>query len=393
MSDPQVVIVGAGSVGLMLANLLGQKGVQTLILDRKPAVEDSSKAIGISPTSLEIFAKLGLDRAMAEAGRQVKTVRLFGTRQPLGQLNFDGLDSDYKFILALPQGKTEAILAANLSKMNTVTLLRGWEVTDTALFADRALVTARHSVTGELREWNCAWLVACDGGKSSLRQRHNLPFRGHPYKDTFLMGDFEDHTGWGSEARLHFTGLGSIESFPLPGGLRRYVLSTPEFIPENTTDYLRREVPRRGGPDLSTSRQAWESAFGVQRFSAPEYARGRLILCGDAAHLMSPIVGQNMNTGFGDAEFLAEILPEMLNNPAMGVPKLQNYGKLRRRAAAGAADRAWFMMRLGTSRGRFWTLIRSPLVWLALHSPLKVVLPRIFSMVSIPFVNLRRRKL
>lgn len=379
-------------MGLLLANLLGQKNIDTLLIDSKLAVEDSSKAIGISPISLEILSALGLDGALIGAGRLVEDVQIFGTHTRLGRLNFKGLDSPYQFILALPQGQTEALLARNLEQFSSVRVMRGWEVEDSRLLQERAGITAHHVKTGELREWVADYLIACDGGKSGLRTRANIGFVGHPYQDTFLMGDFEDKTDWGSQARLHFTKRGSIESFPLPGGLRRYVLSTPSFIPEGTTSYLRDQIPRRGGPVLSGSRQVWESAFGVQRFTAQQYSRGRLILCGDAAHLMSPIVGQNMNTGFGDAEYLAEILPKMLKNPELGMKNLAIYEKVRQRAAKSAGNRAWFMMRLGTSSGNPWSFFRSALVWLALHSPLKVMLPRIFSMVSIPFVNLRRRK-
>ena len=99
MFRAEVIIIGAGSVGLLLANLLGQRGVRVLILDRKSQVEPSSKAIGISPTTLEILSGLGLAERFNGEGRQVRDVEVFGNQGRLGSLNFQGIESPFQHIL------------------------------------------------------------------------------------------------------------------------------------------------------------------------------------------------------------------------------------------------------------------------------------------------------
>jgi 2-polyprenyl-6-methoxyphenol hydroxylase-like FAD-dependent oxidoreductase len=390
MPDTEVLIVGAGSVGLMLANLLGRQGIPTIVLDRKPAVERSSRAIGISPISLEILQKINLAERLVSLGRPVPRVVFSDGSRALGQVDFADIGSAFPFVLAVPQYLTEGLLADNLATLASVRLHRLHEAVDFGQDAAGVWVSGQDLSSGTRFRYTANWLVACDGGKSLIRQGSGLAFRGAAYRDTFLMGDFEDRGDWGDSARLFMTARGSVESFPLPGGLRRYVLSTPGWVAEGS-DYLRREIPRRcPGLDLSSCRLDWESAFGVQRFRAPAWHQGRVVLCGDAAHLMSPIVGQNMNTGFADAELLASVLQSSLANPGLASGSLKRYQSCRQAAAASATRRAWLMMRLGTSRGRLWSPLRAGLVRLILAGPLRSVFGGIFTMTSIRGANLDR---
>ncbi len=132
---------------------------------------------------------------------------------------------------------------------------------------------------------------------------------------------------------------GSVESFPLPEWKRRYVVRTPYFIKEYTTGYLGTEILNRTGINVDGVRQFWESGFGVQRFTAESFCKGRVFLCGDAAHLMSPVGGQNMNTGFADAELAAWLTRILIEKQAPYQPVCRLYNRVRKQAVGAALRR------------------------------------------------------
>ena len=203
------------------------------------------------------------------------------------------------------------------------------------------------------------------------------------------MGDYEDRTGWGKKALFFFTPRGSVESFPLPDWKRRYVVRTPYFIKEYTTGYLGTEILNRTGISVDGVRQFWESGFGVQRFMAESFCKDRVFLCGDAAHLMSPVGGQNMNTGFADAELAAWLTRILLEKQAPFHLVCSLYDRVRKQAVGAALRRAQWMMRVGTSGGHVWSGIRNLASLIILHTPLRRCLIQLFSMQSIPCRNLR----
>jgi 2-polyprenyl-6-methoxyphenol hydroxylase-like FAD-dependent oxidoreductase len=216
-----------------------------------------------------------------------------------------------------------------------------------------------------------------------------IAFEGAPERYTFLMGDYQDSTDWGEMALFFCTPRGSVESFPLPGGKRRYVVRTPRFIKEYSSDYLAAELLGRTGINVAGVRQFWESGFGVQCFTAKKFCQGRAFLCGDAAHLMSPVGGQNMNSGFADAELAAWLCKLLIEKRVPQRLACVLYDRVRKRAVGVSLRRARWLMLVGTSGGRLWSAIRNLAALLFLHTPFGYYLARIFSMQSIPFRNLK----
>ena len=383
MYDVDVIVVGAGAVGLMLANLLGREGLSVILLEKRSERGSMPRAVGVSPPSLEIFQKAGLVEALVERGRRVSRVVVSGPKRGLGTLSFAGVASDYPFVLTCPQDATERTLESGLARYPAVRYLPGRELRSAE--QDAAGVTARGvTASGEAFSYTARYLAGCDGARSALREAVGIPFRERPYRHTFLMGDFDETTKLGDDVAIFFTPWGSVESFPLPGGLRRYVLSTPSLIPEGTSDFLATNIPRRAGIYLGNARMRWESAFATRVWVARRFGAGRIWLAGDAAHLMSPIVGQNMNAGFADAECLAAAIRFCLREPDRAPAAFSAYERSRRRSATAAARRAALMMRLGTARGSVLSPARNALVAAALHGPAKAVFEGIFSMTTLP---------
>lgn len=386
MADADIIVVGAGPVGMLAALLSAQKGLSVLLLEQSAERAVQSRAIGITPPSLEILSSLGLAGVFINNGVAVRVSKAYGRSKRLGGIDFTGLQSDFPFVLSIPQDRTETLLEEAVLANTSVRFLRGHQVTNCSE-EDLVIVSGNCTDTG-IFHYTGQYVLACDGGKSTVRESLGIPFEGAPDRYTFLMGDYEDTTGWGKKARFFLTARGSVESFPLPDGKRRYVVRTPAFIKEHTTGYLKTELLWRTGIDVDGAAQFWESGFGVQRYMARNFIKGRVFLCGDAAHLMSPVGGQNMNLGFADAElaaWLSKILLEK-RSPYHLVSRL--YVRVRKKAVRAACRRAQWMMLAGTSGGRVWSGIRNLVSLFFLHTALRRYIIQLFSMQSIPCRNL-----
>jgi 2-polyprenyl-6-methoxyphenol hydroxylase-like FAD-dependent oxidoreductase len=197
------------------------------------------------------------------------------------------------------------------------------------------------------------------------------------------MGDFPDATSWAGEARLVFTPTGSIESFPLPRGRRRWVVQAECETPDAAV--IARRVKAVTGVLLDPGAAEGVTRFTPERRLSGGYFKGRVVLCGDAAHVMSPIGGQGMNTGLADAWHLASVLCHLCATGEAPGPRLTQYERCRRRAFGVAADRAARGMWLGTLKGPMAAALRSLFIRDILRGPfLRDRLAPHFAMLTIP---------
>lgn len=380
----EVAIVGAGPVGLLLAALLGARGRKVVLLDRRTTPPAHSMAIGITPPSLQILSKLGIEQEFIGQGVRVRDCRIHGEGGPLGGVSFREIPGAHRFILSLPQSDTIALLQRKLAEFPSVTLRLGSEVRDVTQHADHA---ALELASETLR---AKYVVACDGSRSPLRAG-SFPAKGRSYDVHFVMGDFIDRTSLGDEAHLFFKAGGSVESFPLPGGLRRWIVQTGERLYHPPPGLISDLVLRRTGVLLHREDQRNESSFTPRRLNCDRYHDRRLVLCGDAAHVMSPIGGQGMNTGFADAEFLADALSLCLDQPAGAPHALAAYTRYRRKAAQSAIRRAGLGMWLGTWTGMPRSVLRDFIIRHVLcQGPLAPFMGPFYAMLTIPYNTLER---
>jgi 2-polyprenyl-6-methoxyphenol hydroxylase-like FAD-dependent oxidoreductase len=384
-----VIIIGAGPIGLLLANLLGARGIPTRIFDQRDRPLESSMAIGITPPSMEILRRIQLDEVFFKTGVPVRHAEVHEARTRLGRLDFAHIGSDYPFFLSIPQAKTVEILLANLKRFPCVQLATGTEFAGLAQNSAEINVSLRSVSTRAEERRRCRILVGCDGHRSSVRSAAGLTAQEKTYPQRFVMADFVDRSGLGDEARLFFAPEASVESFPLPGGWRRWIVLANNLQDQPAAEYLVQTVRKLSGFDLSTEPVRFVSAFGTRRMLVNHYHAGRVVLAGDAAHTMSSIGGQGMNTGFADAEMLAELLPGALINPRSASRRFTTYDRVRRRAYQVAADRAERGMWLGTLQGRIASKFRKHLIRDVLFSRfMKQRLAPHFAMLTIPFCNL-----
>jgi 2-polyprenyl-6-methoxyphenol hydroxylase-like FAD-dependent oxidoreductase len=379
-----VVVVGAGPVGLCLSCLLAGSGTRVLLLERRAFPSDTSRAIGITPPTLRIMEGLGLAADLIERGVPVRRAHVHGAGN-LGTVSFDHLPEPFQFILSVPQTATEEILGALSATCDNVTLMRGTEVHGLDVPA------AGHPVVhwqrrGRSQSARARYVCGCDGARSRVREALGLAFRGGRYERFFLMADFRSNAGLGEDAHLFFTPLGSVESFPLPEGGRRWIAQTTQLPEGPGAGVLETLVAERTGIRLDPNEATWRSSFQPERYESEAMVSGPVALCGDAAHVMAPIGGQGMNTGFADAELLAALLTHRLRQGAGKIPEA--YQTYRRRAVRSASRRAASSMNIGTIRGRPWSALRNLFIWMLLHSALQRAVPSHFAMLTIPFGSL-----
>ena len=392
----RVIIVGAGPVGLSLAIALEDAGFSPLVLEKRVTLRPHSRAIGITPASLEIFDRYGVAADLVSAGVPVRSAVVHGNRGALGEGSFANIRSPFKHILSLPQRRTEEILLDHFLRRGKGEIQWGWEVEDLAVDdmgvmvgaifrgADRVRGEAVDETKEERRRFEGALLIGCDGKHSSVRKLGGFRWAGTKLSETFLMADITDDTDLGDIAHLYFTSAGSVESFPLPKGLRRWIVQTEGLQAEEPEGLLQSLVQERTGVSLGGSEEWWRSSFQTERREASPWGRPPLFLAGDAAHLMPPIGGQGMNVGIADVEFLADLVSLAADNPR-GLEVLSaEYERRRRRAFRVAARRSILGMKVGTTRGVALGTMRDRLVFLVLRSPLAGRLMEHFSMIGAP---------
>lgn len=369
-----VVIVGAGPVGLLLGCLLLRRGIACRVLERRAAPGAHSRSIGIHPPALEIFEELGLAERFIAEGHRIVRGHAWVNRRRVGTVSFAGCPPPYRFVLTLPQYRTEALLETCLRALDPTALVRGAEVRHASLANGSARVRYRRN--GESSGITGSFVVGCDGMQSAIRRAANIAFPGGEYPDAYVMADFED-TARREDADIYLHQDGLIESFPLPQGRRRWVVKTDGLLPHCRREDIVEPVRDRLGVDLSGCSHFMLSAFGVQYHLATSFAKGRLALAGDAAHVISPIGGQGMNLGWLDARQLADAL-SMSGDREGPLEALRRYGARRRTAAVRARRRGEFNMALGRRFSR--PLLRRALLRAMLSPPAVGRMARVFTM-------------
>ena len=314
-----VLVVGAGPTGLLLASELARRGVGVRLIERRTSPAKHSRALAVLPRTMEMMDQLGLANAFINPSHQAKGICFYGRdRKEAFRSSMGDLPSEFPFFLLLPQTETENILVNHARKAG-VEIERGVSFLSMVQTGQRVLVTLER-MDGTTEQIDASYVVGCDGSRSAVRQATGLEFQGGGYDQSWLLADIVLDPGLDPNWLHGFTSIdGPIFFFPLPNSIWRIVLlrkrtesatagvsmnEIVETLNKNHLGYLRAREP------------SWLAGFGIQHRRTEHLKMGRVFLCGDAAHVHSPAGGQGMNTGLGDAFNLGWKLASVIKGKA-----------------------------------------------------------------------------
>jgi 2-polyprenyl-6-methoxyphenol hydroxylase-like FAD-dependent oxidoreductase len=378
-SAPDVLIVGAGPTGLVLALWLTRLGVRVRIVDKTAEPGATSRALAVQARTLELYRQVGLADAVVDAGRKAVAVNLWVAGRQVGHVAFGDMGqglSPYPYALIYPQDEHELLLIDRLTALG-VKVERRTELVEFEDDAGRVVARLKHA-DGTHETCEAAYLAGCDGAHSRVREGLGIGFRGGTYDHLFYVADVEAR-GAVMNGELHaaLDTTDFLVVFPLKRDGHARLIGTvrEEMEPPHEQlswgDVSKRVIEWIG---IDVARVNWFSTYRVYHRVADRFRAGRAFLAGDAAHIHSPVGGQGMNTGIGDAVNLAWKLAAVAQGQAHAA-LLDSYEPERlafARRLVASTDRAFTAV---TSRGAVARRVRLNLV--------PLLLPPLFELAAV----------
>jgi 2-polyprenyl-6-methoxyphenol hydroxylase-like FAD-dependent oxidoreductase len=348
-----VLIVGAGPTGLVLALWLTKLGVAVRIIDKTAEPGTTSRALAVQARTLEFYRQVGLADALVDNGVKIAGVNLWvkgakAARVPLQ--NIGQTLTPFSFALVFPQDAHERLLVERLDALG-VKVERRTELVRFERRPDGVRAVLKRP-DGSEETCEAAYLAGCDGAHSTVRQALNISFPGGTYEGLFYVADV-DAGGPSTDGELHVD-LDQAELllvFPMKGeGRVRLVGTVREDAARRDSELTFDDVSPRAIEHLKlkVEKVNWFSTYRVHHRVAHSFREGRVYLLGDAAHVHSPVGGQGMNTGIGDAVNLAWKLAAVWKGAANGL--LDTY----------EPERIGFARRLVATTDRVFTIASAP---------------------------------
>ena len=307
----QVLIVGAGPVGLTAAAELARYGVDLRIIDSSAHPSRTSKALVIWSRTLELMDRMGCTTAFLEAGLKARGATIRNGIGVLGRNSFDHVASPHPAPLMIPQSETERLLTAHLASFG-ITVEREVELIGFDEGVEEVAVRLRHA-DGREEAITTPWLLGCDGAHSAVRHGLGFKFCGEAEGNDWMLADVRlegDRRPAEDEILPYLHRDGPFVIFPIPGGRSRVIALVGATDPDAsrsdpTLPEVQAMIDSRTGRGFRATDPVWLSNFCINERKVEHYRRGRIFLVGDAAHVHSPAGGQGMNTGMQDAVGLA----------------------------------------------------------------------------------------
>jgi 2-polyprenyl-6-methoxyphenol hydroxylase-like FAD-dependent oxidoreductase len=298
-TDTDVLIIGAGPVGLFLASECARRGLRWRLVEARSTQSEHSKALAIFPRTLEIFDMAGIAAPFLEAANRVTWVAVAAHNRQLARIRFAPKETPYPFVAMVPQDVTERLLATELRRKGGPV---EYDTTFVSAVEHDGYVSAVLDQKGRQIELTATFVVGCDGAHSAVRHLLNLSFEGAQYEALFMLADVETNEALpADELQLCPSEFGPLAIFPMSKTRRRIVATVEKAegdVP--SLDVVRRTLEQRAPAEIEARSMRWSSYFRVHHRQVGRLRVGRMFIAGDAAHIHSPFGGQGMNTGLQD---------------------------------------------------------------------------------------------
>src|SRR5258705_628015 len=378
--DTDVLIAGAGPTGLVLALWLPRLGVRVRIIDQTAEPGTTSRALAVQARTLELYRQIDLADAVVERGHKLVAGNLWvrgahASRFVFGEMG-EGI-SPYPYALIFPQDEHERLLINRLATAG-VEVERRTELLD--LEQANGGVRARiKRPDGAIEACSASYIAGCDGARSTVREALGIGFPGGVYNHLFYVADVEaSGATMNGEVHVALDATDFLAVFPLKDRSRARLIGTVRAEAEHQHDDLSwNDVSKRviEWMRIDVRRVNWFSTYRVHHRVADHFRMDHAFILGDAAHIHSPVGGQGMNTGIGDAVNLAWKLPAGIHGHA-NASLLDSYGPERinfARRLVATTDRAFTGV---TSDGVVARLIRLKIV--------PMLMPPLFKLPAVP---------
>src|SRR5215469_14258810 len=321
VTSTDVLVAGAGPTGLVLALWLRRQGVSVRIIDRTDAPGTTSRALAVQARTLELYRQLDLADAVVQHGHKVPAVNLWARGARAARVVFGSIGehlTPFPFLEIYPQDEHERLLIERLMQLG-VAVERRTELTGFT-DSDGSVRVELRTPDGAKESAEARYLAGCDGAHSTVREGLGMGFLGGTYRQVFYVADIEG-AGAPINGELHvdLDEADFLAVFPLAGAGRARLIGT---VRDERAEHLEslsfEDVSQRAIQNLGllVSKVNWFSTYHLHHRVAGHFSRGRVFLLGDAAHIHSPVGGQGMNTGIGDAINLAWKLAAVLGGRA-----------------------------------------------------------------------------
>jgi 2-polyprenyl-6-methoxyphenol hydroxylase-like FAD-dependent oxidoreductase len=365
--ENQILIGGAGPSGLALAAELGRRGVSAAIIDRQAAGANTSRACVIHARTMEVLEPLGVTRDLLAEGIKVPVFRIRDRDRPLLTIDFSEIPSSYQFTLMLPQNRIEQILLRHLENFGR-SVVRPCELISYSTSTSQIEADVR--TNGSIQSIKAQWLIGCDGMHSTVREQSGITFAGGEYEASFVLADVRMEWPLSrQEVTLFYSPKGFVVVAPLPHNRFRIVATVEEAPEIPSLKFMQAALDARG-PTTNPGRihdVAWSSRFHIHHRVAQTPRKGRILLCGDAAHIHSPAGGQGMNTGIQDSISLAEALASTLQDG--DETRLESWAVRRHKIASDVVALTDRMTRVATMKSPTGQALRNMAVAFFGHLP------------------------
>lgn len=364
MVDYDVIICGLGPVGQLLALLLGDRAVRTLAIDRELEPYGLPRAAVIDDEVLRIFQSVGLDRAvLADAQVQPGASIITASGRPVEVFRAKGGRLGQPPLVSINQPAMEHTMLAALGERQTVEVRRGLTLETVDRRADRVDVYVRQASAGRSERLSARWLVGCDGASSAVRRRLEIPFEGRTAPQRWIVVDALVDRPLAKVPHPHFVGRAARPAVTLPMSPGRHRWEWMLHAGEDAAPHLTPEaIGQAVGEWLGGAHAEIERAvvYTFHTRMAERWRRGRVLLAGDAAHLMPPFAGQGFSSGARDAGNLAWKLADVLAGAPAAL--IDSYERERRPHVAAMQRFATIMGGLVQSTSRWRVRARDALL-------------------------------